>query len=271
VRIDSPGGSVTGSERIRSAILAAKARNIPVTVSMGSVAASGGYWVSTTGSTVFADPATITGSIGVFGIIPTFAGTLQKLGLSADGVATTPLSGQPDVYRGTSAVFDRLIQTGIDNVYRRFITIVGQARRMSPQKVDEIGQGRVWIGGTARQLGLVDRFGGLDDAIAFAAAQAHLDGADARPRWIEREPNGWKTLLRDWTQRRDPSDTDATDPWSRIAARPQTLLVRALGDAQRLAAGPAIQVRCLECGFAEAPTRASPKLVPGLLLALAKR
>jgi protease-4 len=93
VRIDSPGGSVTGSERIRSAILAAKAQGLPVIVSMGSVAASGGYWVSTTGSTVFADPSTITGSIGVFGMIPTFAGTLQKLGLSADGVATTPLVG----------------------------------------------------------------------------------------------------------------------------------------------------------------------------------
>lgn len=271
VRIDSPGGSVTGSERIRSAILAAKARGIPVTVSMGSVAASGGYWISTTGSTVFADPATITGSIGVFGIIPTFAGALQKLGLSADGVATTPLSGQPDVYRGTSPMFDRLIQSGIENVYGRFITLVGQARHMTPQKVDSIGQGHVWIGGTARQLGLVDRFGGLDDAVAFAAAQAHLTGADARPRWIEREPNGWKTLLRDWTQRRDPSDTSAIDPWTRIAQRPQMLLLHALGDAQKLASGPAIQVRCIECGFAEAPTAVSPQLASSVLMALVKK
>jgi protease-4 len=268
VRIDSPGGSVTGSERIRSAILQAKAQGMPVVVSMGSVAASGGYWVSTTGSTVFAEPSTITGSIGVFGMIPTFAGTLQKLGLSADGVATTPLSGQPDVYHGTSPAFDRLIQSGIENVYLRFITLVGQARHMDPAKVDGIAQGRVWAGGTAHQLGLVDRFGGLDDAIAFAAAQAKLSGADARPRWIEREPNSWKSLLRDWTEKRDSGDTNATDVWTRVAQKPQMLMLRALVDAQKMAAGPAIQVRCLECGFAEAPVAVAPRTIAPALRTL---
>jgi protease-4 len=272
VRIDSPGGSVTGSERIRSAILAAKAQGLPVIVSMGSVAASGGYWVSTTGSTVFAEPSTITGSIGVFGMIPTFAGTLQKLGLSADGVATTPLSGQPDVYRGTSDAFDRMIQSGIESVYRRFTALVGQARHMTPEKVDEIGQGRVWAGGIARQIGLVDRFGGLDDAVTFAANQAHLTGADARPRWIEREPNTWKSLLRDWTKR-DSGDAAAIDPWSRIAQRPQALLLRAMADAEHMAAGPAIQIRCVECGFAEAPettAAARQRLTPALLALIGK-
>lgn len=267
VRIDSPGGSVTGSERIRTAILAAKAQGLPVVVSMGSVAASGGYWVSTTGGTVFAEPSTITGSIGVFGMIPTFAGTLQKLGLSADGVGTTPLSGQPDVFHGTSETFDRLIQTGIEATYRRFIGLVGQARHMSPTRVDEIGQGRVWAGGTARQLGLIDRFGGLDDAIALAAAQANLSGADATPRWIEREPNSWKSLLRDWTQKSDSNGGgEATDPWTRIAQRPQMLLATALDDAEKVMAGPAIQVRCLECGFAEVPSASARlKLTPAVL------
>ena len=98
-----------------------------------------------------------------------------------------------------------------------------------------------------------------------------MRAADARPRWIEREPNGWKTLLRDWTQRRDPADGEAIDPWSRIAQRPQTLLVHALGDAQRLATGPAIQVRCLECGFAEAPDALPPQLASSVLMALAKK
>ena len=266
VRVDSPGGSVTASERIRSAILAAKAQGLPVVVSMGSVAASGGYWVSTTADTIFAEPSTITGSIGVFGIIPTFAGTLQKLGLSADGVATTPLSGQPDVYRGTSPQFDALIQTGIANIYGRFTGLVAQSRHLSPQRVDEIGQGRVWAGGMARQIGLVDRFGTLDEAIAFAAKKANLAGADARPRWIEPQPNSWKSLLRDWTQKRD-SNSDATaDPWSRVAQRPQDLLARALADAQALAFGPAIQVRCLECGAAE-PAPAAAKATLGLLIA----
>ncbi|HWL46144.1 MAG TPA: signal peptide peptidase SppA, partial [Sphingomonadaceae bacterium] len=139
VRIDSPGGSVTASERIRSAILEAKARGLPVVVSMGSVAASGGYWVATAGDMLFAQPSTITGSIGVFGMIPTFQGTLAKLGLSADGVGTTPLSGQPDVYHGTSETFDSLIQTGIDSIYRRFTGLVAASRHLPVARVDEIG------------------------------------------------------------------------------------------------------------------------------------
>lgn len=266
VRVDSPGGSVTASERIRSAILAAKAQGLPVIVSMGSVAASGGYWVSTPGSTIFAEPSTITGSIGVFGIIPTFAGTLQKLGLSADGVATTPLSGQPDVYRGTSPAFDTLIQTGIESIYARFTGLVAQSRRLTPQRVDEIGQGHVWAGGIARQIGLIDRFGTLDDAIAFAAKAANLTGADAQPRWIEQQPNSWKSLLRDWTQKRDSDSDAAIDPWTREAHRPQELLARALADARALAYGPAIQVRCIECAMAE-PARAPAQATVAALLA----
>jgi protease-4 len=265
VRVDSPGGSVTAAERIRSAILAAKAQKLPVIVSMGSLAASGGYWVSTPAETIFAEPATITGSIGVFGIIPTFAGTLQKAGLSADGVATTPLSGQPDIYRGTSPQFDALVQTGIENIYARFTGLVAQSRHLTPQRVDEIGQGRVWAGGMARQIGLVDRFGTLDDAIAFAAKRASLTGADAHARWIEPQPNSLKALLRDWTQKRDGGTDTAIDPWTRIAHRPQDLLARALTDAQALAFGPAIQVRCLECGAAEPPSPRAQVTVGALL------
>jgi len=246
VRVDSPGGSVSGGESIRSAILAAKAKGLPVVVSMGSVAASGGYWVSTPASAIFAEPSTITGSIGVFAVIPTFAGTLAKAGLAADGVATTPLSGQPDVYRGTSPVFDRLIQTGVEGVYARFVRLVADARRLPPARVDAIAQGRVWAGGTARQIGLVDRFGGLDAAIAYAAELGHLKGADAAPRWIEREPTGWKALLGFLTQRREP-DAGATDAWAQVAGRPRDLALRAVADAARLANGPAMQVRCLEC------------------------
>jgi protease-4 len=217
--------------------------------------------VSTPADTIFAEPSTITGSIGVFGIIPTFQGTLAKLGLTADGVATTPLSGQPDVYRGTSPQFDALIQTGIANVYARFTGLVAQSRHLPPARVDEIGQGHVWAGGTARQIGLVDRFGTLDDAIAFAAQKANLTGSDAHARWIEPQANSWKTLLRDWTQKRDNGTDTALDPWTRIAHRPQDLLARALGQAQALAFGPAIQVRCLECGAAEpAPPAAKATL-----------
>jgi protease-4 len=265
VRVDSPGGSVTGSERMRTAILEAKRQGLPIVVSMGSVAASGGYWVATTGDTIFAEPSTITGSIGVFGLLPTFKGAVDKLGLSADGVATTPLSGQPDVFHGTTPAFDSLMQTGVENIYKRFTGLVAQARHMTPAQVDAIGQGHVWAGGTARQIHLVDRFGGLDDAIAFAAQQAKLTGADAQPRWIEREPSSWKGWLRDLARSPDREGEEAVDPWTAYARRPLSLLLGAIGTAKEIAAGPAIQIRCLECA---PPPRGEPRATVGLLARL---
>ena len=118
VRVDSPGGSVLASERIRQALLEAKPKKIPVVVSMGSVAASGGYWVSTPANFIYAEPSTITGSIGVFGVLPSFQGTLQKLGIGADGVKTTPLSGEPDLLRGPSPEANTLIQSGVKRCTR---------------------------------------------------------------------------------------------------------------------------------------------------------
>ena len=172
VRVDSPGGSVLASERIRQALLEAKSKKIPVVVSMGSVAASGGYWVSTPADYIYAEPSTITGSIGVFGILPSFQGTLAKLGVGADGVKTTPLSGEPDLLKGPSPEAGQLIQTGVESMYGRFLNIVAQSRHKTPQQVDQIAQGRVWDGGTAHQLGLVDGFGGMSEAIAKAAQLA---------------------------------------------------------------------------------------------------
>ncbi|KAK0349160.1 hypothetical protein LTR94_034248, partial [Friedmanniomyces endolithicus] len=131
---------------------------------MGGLAASGGYWISTPGDVIFAEPGTITGSIGIFAVLPTFEKTLAKIGLSTDGVRTTPLSGQPDVLSGTSPELDAVAQAGVEHGYREFITRVSQSRKLPPARVDEIGQGRVWIGGVAHQLKLVDRFGGLDAA-----------------------------------------------------------------------------------------------------------
>jgi len=271
VRVDSPGGSVTASERIRSAILEAKAQGIPVVVSMGSVAASGGYWVSTPAQRIFAEPSTITGSIGVFALIPSFEGSLAKLGLAADGVATTPLSGQPDVFRGISPTVERLIQVSIDNVYRHFIGLVSGARKLAPAKVDEIAQGHVWAGGTARQLGLVDQFGTLDEAVAYAASVAGLSGADARPLWIEREPNGFKAALKNLLAPSRDDPTAALDPIGQVARAPEAEMGHALGDAARLLKGPAIQVRCLECGSASGAAQARPEDVRLLGALLARR
>lgn len=180
VRIDSPGGSVTGSERIRQALLAAKAKGIPVVASMGNVAASGGYWVATAASHVVAQPSTITGSIGVFAVLPSFQGTLQKLGVGADGVKTTPQSGEPDLLRGPSPQANQLLQMGVNSIYARFLGIVAQARGKTPAQVNEIAGGRVWAGGPAKQLGLVDSFGGMDEAVARAAQLAKLGDSTLR-------------------------------------------------------------------------------------------
>ena len=246
VRVDSPGGSVTASETIRQAVLDAKGKGLPVVVSMGSVAASGGYWIATAGDRILAEPETITGSIGVFGILPSFEGSLAKLGIGADGVKTTPLSGEPDLLRGPSPAADALLQTGVDHIYRQFVALVSTSRKLAPARVDAIAQGRVWDGGTARQLGLVDRFGDMDDAVAEAARLARLDPGTARAVWLEKEPGWFEALLASGA--RDEEQEAAPDAWTRIAGEPQLLLARAVTDVERLLNGPAIQARCLECG-----------------------
>ena len=250
VRVDSPGGSVLASERIRQAILQAKAAKLPVVVSMGGLAASGGYWVSTPGDVVFAEPNTITGSIGVFGVLPTFENTLSKIGVTADGVGTTPLSGQPDVLRGTNPAFDAIMQSGVEHIYARFTGLVAQSRNLPQARVDEIGQGRVWDGGTARQLKLVDRFGNLTDAIAEAARRARLDPAKVQTVYLEKEPSALEKALKGFAdrQRGDTPDQAATDLLGRVALEQRAVLAQALGDARRmLTTQPGVQARCLEC------------------------
>ncbi|MEN2711185.1 signal peptide peptidase SppA [Sphingomonas sp. NPDC092331] len=253
VRVDSPGGSALASEQIRQAILQAKAQGLPVVVSMGSLAASGGYWVSTAGDTIFAEPNTITGSIGIFGVIPTFEKTLAKIGVGTDGVKTTPLSGQPDIYGGTNAETDALLQSAIEAGYARFIGLVASARKLTPERVNEIAQGRVWIGGTAHQIGLVDRFGGIDDAIAEAARRAKLDPAKVHAVYLEKAPSGWAQLIASFADDKDEDGDWADQPagadlFARAAIAQRALLAQALGDARRLATGGSVQARCLECG-----------------------
>ncbi|MEI9927478.1 MAG: signal peptide peptidase SppA [Sphingomonas sp.] len=273
VRVDSPGGSVMASEQIRQAILQAKAQGLPVVVSMGGLAASGGYWVSTPGDAIFAEPNTITGSIGIFGILPTFEKSLAKIGVTSDGVATTPLSGQPNVMGGVNATTDAILQSAIEAGYGRFVNLVATSRHLTPQRVDEIGQGRVWIGGIARQLGLVDRFGGLDDAVAEAARRAKLDPAKVHPVFLEKRPDAWRAFLASLHDDKDDDDnwTDAPggqDAYARIAGERRALAAQALGDARRLAEGSAVQVLCLECGgLAPAHPSADDRSLFALLLA----
>lgn len=251
VRVDSPGGSTFASEQIRQAVLEAKRRGLPVVISMGGIAASGGYWVSTAGDAIFAEPNTVTGSIGIFGIIPTFENTLAKIGLTTDGVKTTPLSGQPDVLAGTNPAVDAIIQANIEHGYRDFIGKVSAARKLPPARVDEIAQGRVWLGGPARQLGLVDRFGGLDDAVAEAARRAKV----AKPTvvWLEKKPGFAAQIAKQIASREDDEDAQAgeargADVFARFAWQRQALLTQALGDAKRmLVGGASVRAECLEC------------------------
>jgi protease-4 len=244
VRVDSPGGSVLASERIRQALLEAKSKKIPVVVSMGSVAASGGYWVSTPANFIYAEPSTITGSIGVFGVIPSFQGTLQKLGVGADGVKTTPLSGEPDLFKGPSPAANQLIQTGVESMYRRFLGVVAQSRHKTPQQIDQIAQGRVWDGGTARQIGLVDGFGGLSDAIAKAAQLANL-GNERSVRYLEPQLSFRDQLIE--TLASDNDSAAPADAFSTLARQPQQQLAGMLGEIRAILQGPSIQARCLEC------------------------
>ena len=255
VRVDSPGGSVLASERIRQAILAAKRRGLPVVVSMGNVAASGGYWVSTPADFVFAEPSTVTGSIGVFGILPSFQGTLDKLGLGADGIKTTPLSGEPNVFQGPSPEASMLLQAGVDAIYRHFLGIVAQARHKSPAEIDRIAQGRVWDGGTARQIGLVDGFGGLPEAVAKAGELAKLSDGNRGVRYLERPESLRETLVEmladDGTEQSNDQDAFAA------LAGQQLDLSATLAGLKQILSGPTMQAVCLECPPASVARRSS--------------
>jgi protease-4 len=253
VRVDSPGGSVLASERIRTALLDAKAHKIPIVVSMGSVAASGGYWVATPADYIYAEPSTITGSIGVFGVLPSFQGTLQKLGVGADGVKSTPLAGEPDRLKGPSPEVNQLLQKGVEAMYARFVNLVAEARHKTPQQVDQIAQGRVWDGGAAHQLGLVDGFGGMSEAIGKAAQLANL-GDERGVRYLEPTRGFRDTLIDTLSSEQTDGSAVPQDAFALIAGQPQRQLVSAITEVRSILSGPSIQARCLECP-AVAPAR----------------
>lgn len=174
LRIDSGGGSMFASEVIRAEVLALKAAGKPVIASMSSVAASGGYWIASAANEIWAAPSTITGSIGVFGSFMTFENTMAKLGVYSDGVATTEMAGF-SIARPLDDKMAEIIQLSVEDAYQRFLEVVADARNMTPEQVDKIAQGRVWIASQAQELGLVDKLGNKQDAINAAAALAKLD------------------------------------------------------------------------------------------------
>lgn len=187
LRVDSPGGEVFASEQIRREVVALKDAGKPVVVSMGDLAASGGYWISMNADRIYADPSTITGSIGIFGLIPTVPRTLEKIGVRTDGVGTTRIAGAFDITRPLAPEVGQVIQSVIDKGYRDFTGRVADARKRSVAQVDAVARGRVWSGAQARERGLVDAFGGLSDAVADAARRAKLGKPDTwQWRYVEK-------------------------------------------------------------------------------------
>lgn len=194
LRVNSPGGSAFGSELVRRELELTRQSGKPVVVSMGNVAASGGYWISMSADEVIADPATITGSIGVFAMLPTGEKAMEKLSINTGGVTTTWLGSAYDPRRGLDPRFEQLVQSAIGNIYTEFTGKAAVARKTTVEKIDAVAQGRVWTGNQAKERGLIDRTGSFDDAIKSAATKAKL-GEDFRVTYAEVERNRFEKLI----------------------------------------------------------------------------
>ncbi len=203
LRVNSPGGEVLASELIRREVEALKRAGKPVVVSMGDVAASGGYWISMNADRIYAEPNTITGSIGIFGLVPNFTRTLDKIGVHTDGVGTTRWAGAFDPTRPLDPEVGRVIQAVIDKGYRDFTGKVAAARKQPVAAIDAVARGRVWSGAQAKERGLVDAFGGIRDAIADAAARAKLGKEDRYAvRYVEEPMTPFESWLGRFAQAR---------------------------------------------------------------------
>ncbi|RMF14292.1 MAG: signal peptide peptidase SppA, partial [Alphaproteobacteria bacterium] len=195
LRVNSPGGSAFASELIRQALVDAQKKGKPVVASFGPVAASGGYWISSTSDEIWAQPTTITGSIGIFGLFFGFNKSLADLGIHTDGVGTTPFSDAFDPTRPFNPRVGAIIQKVIEHGYDEFLSRVATGRKMSKEEVDRIGQGRVWAGATARKLGLVDGLGSLADAVKAAAKRAGLEEGSYSVRHYDEKLSPFEQFL----------------------------------------------------------------------------
>ena len=198
LRIDSPGGAVSAAEDIRRAVLYCREQGKVVIASMGNVAASGGYWISMASDEVIADPATITGSIGVFALLPSVDKAINKIGIHVDGVTTTWLGNAADPRRPLDPRVRAMLQAEINHIYDNFTERVAQSRKSTSEKIDQVGQGRVWSGAQAKDRGLVDALGGFNEAIKQAALRSKL-GDDYDVVYFEAESGKLASLLDDFS------------------------------------------------------------------------
>lgn len=195
LRVDSGGGSTFASEVIRRELELARQDGKPIVISMSSVAASGGYWISLPANEIWAYPTTLTGSIGIFGILPTFQKTLARyLGVHVDGVGTDKWAGALRLDRAITPEVAEIIQAFIDKGYKDFITLVAEARKTTPEKIHEIAQGRIWSGKDALELGLVDHLGGLEEALKSTAKLAKLDG-NFGVKYFRQKPSAYDRFI----------------------------------------------------------------------------
>ncbi|XOV88694.1 MAG: signal peptide peptidase SppA [Pseudomonadota bacterium] len=246
VRVDSPGGSASAAERIRAELELTQQAGKPVVISMSGYAASGGYWIAATANRIFAQQTTLTGSIGTFLAFPTFDAALAEFGINSDGVGTTALSGSLDVLRPINPVLERTLQRSVRHTYDRFIQIVANGRDLDLARVDEIGQGRVWTGKKALELGLVDAIGNLDDAIASAAQLAGVREHDVI--YLQQELSPRELILNELMQKAtvmlSPSIVE-----SLLTALPLSALSRDLGTLLTMSRSGGIYVQCIYCGY----------------------
>ncbi|MBN8431056.1 signal peptide peptidase SppA [Microbulbifer salipaludis] len=247
LRIDSPGGSAFASEAIRQELLATREAGIPVVISMGSVAASGGYWIAAGGDRIWASPSTITGSIGVFGAFPTFEDSLEHLGIFNDGVGTTELAGTMRLDRALPEAAADILQQGVEHTYAQFLQLVAGARNSTPQEIHKIAQGQVWTGRTAHKLGLVDELGNLKDAIADAAQLAELEKYEVVE--IQRELSPGEKLMRALAENVDARIAASVEQNLPLGAWFSSLqpALQPLAELKTFQDPRALYVRCMHC------------------------
>lgn len=248
VRIDSGGGSAFASEVIRQEMQAVRAAGKKIYISMGTVAASGGYWMATAADEIWATPFTITGSIGVFGMFPTVNEGLNKLGIFTDGVATHTLSGAMRPDRPMDPTAEKIAQQGVESIYQRFLGLVSEARKREVAEIDAIAQGRVWTGGKAQALGLVDQLGYLDDLVKAVAEKHQI--STPKLKLIQRDLSAQEQLIRNLV---DQSSHVQYGPLSQLFSRLNALLsnpaISQLNNFEQAAKpfGFSIMAACLEC------------------------
>lgn len=247
LRVNTGGGSVFASEVIRQQVLATRAKGIPVVVSMGAMAASGGYYIAAQADEIWATPATITGSIGVFAVIPTFENLLERMGINTDGVGTTELAGSLRLDRPLNPQLAEALASGVAFSYQKFIDLVAQGRDMTVEQVDDLAQGRIWSAPDALENGLIDGLGSLQDAIAAAAARADLESYEVEHVSEPLTPR--ELFLQQLVERTGALGLDHSAGLNSVLATWLAPLADAASELASFRDPRHLYARCLECGL----------------------